>query len=164
LPVLRGKGSAVRLFRFLQDMPPGREGSLSAALGQPGAIPRLKGMNWIFFRFFGLPKAKPTWETRFPAWRAPVRRSCWCRCCRPEEIRPELSGDLRLVDSELNTGKEVAITGRVLERYREELHRYQNELRKIASERGIYFVALSSGMTLQEAVFGTLAGSGLIRA
>lgn len=104
------------------------------------------------------------WETRFPAWRAAGQEVVLVQVLSPEEIRPELSGDLRLVDSELNTGKEVAITGRVLERYREELHRYQNELRKIASERGISFVALSSGMTLQEAVFGALVGSGLIRA
>lgn len=163
LPVLRGKGSAVRLFRFLQDMPPGREGSLSAALGQPGAIPRLKGMTWIFSDFW-LAEGEADVGNALSRLAGAGQEVVLVQVLSPEEIRPELSGDLRLVDSELNTGKEVAITGRVLERYREELHRYQNELRKIASERGISFVALSSGMTLQEAVFGALAGSGLIRA
>ncbi|MDR9856139.1 DUF58 domain-containing protein [Paenibacillus sp. VCA1] len=163
LPILRGKGAALRMFQFLQDMPSGGEGSLAAALAQPGAMPRLKGMTWIFSDFW-LAEGAEQAGNALSRLASAGQEVVLVHVLSPEEIDPELSGDLRLVDSELNTGKEVAITGRVLERYREELELYRNELHKIASERGISYAAVSSGMTLQEAVFGVFAGSGLVQA
>lgn len=163
LPVLRGRGSAMRLFRFLQEMPAGADGSLSSALGEPGAVPRLSGMTWIFSDLW-LDESESSFESVLSRLASAGQEVVLVQVLSPEEVDPELSGDLRLVDSERNTGKEVAITGRVLQRYREELSHYQNELRKIASERGISYVTLSSDMTLQEAVFGVLAASGLVRA
>ncbi|MCJ8013156.1 DUF58 domain-containing protein [Paenibacillus sp. KQZ6P-2] len=162
LPVLRGRGSAMRLFQFLQDMPPGAEGSLSFALGEPGAVPRLSGITWIFSDFW-LDEGESSIGSVLSRLAGAGQEVVLVQVLSPEEIHPELSGDLRLVDSELNTGKEVAITGRVLQRYRKELEHYQNELRKIASERGISYVTLSSDMSLQEAVFGVFAGAGLVR-
>lgn len=162
LPVLRGRGAAMRLFQFLQDMPPGAEGSLSTALGEPGAVPRLSGMTWIFSDFW-LGEAETSLGSVLSRLAGAGQEVVLVQVLSPEEIDPELNGDLRLIDSELNTGKEVAFTGRVLQRYREELVHYQNELRQMASERGISYVALSSGMTLQEAVFGAFAGAGLVR-
>jgi hypothetical protein len=35
----------------------------------------------------------------------------------PEEMQPDLTGDLRLIDSESLSGKEVAVTGRVIKAY-----------------------------------------------
>ncbi|WP_136603846.1 DUF58 domain-containing protein [Paenibacillus dokdonensis] len=162
LPLLRGRGSTMRLFQFLHDAPPGGEGSLSSALGEPGAMPRLSGMTWVFSDFW-LGEGESAMGSILSRLAGAGQEVVLVQVLSPEEIHPDLSGDLRLVDSELNTGKEVAITGRVLQSYRDELERYQNELRKIASERGISFVTLSSDMTLQEAVFGVLAGSGLVR-
>ncbi|MDR0269829.1 DUF58 domain-containing protein [Paenibacillus sp.] len=162
LPVLRGRGSANRLFQFLQDMPPGGEGSLASALGEPGAMPRLSGMTWIFSDFW-LREGESEMGNILSRLVGAGQEVVLVQVLSPEEIHPELSGDLRLIDSELNTGKEVAITGRVLHRYTEELEHYQNELRKTASERGTSFVTLSSDMTLQEAVFGVFANAGLIR-
>ncbi|WP_202128550.1 DUF58 domain-containing protein [Paenibacillus dendrobii] len=162
LPILRGRASAMRLFQFLQEMPPGAEGSLSSALGDPGAVPRLSGMTWIFSDFW-MDEDESSIGSMLSRLAGAGQEVVLVQVLSPEEIHPELSGDLRLVDSESNTGKEVAITGRVLQRYREELEHYQNKLRKITSERGISYVAISSDMTLQEAVFGVLAGSGLVR-
>lgn len=162
LPILRGRGAANRLFQFLLDMPSGGEGSLASALGEPGAIPRLSGMTWIFSDFW-LNEGTAEIGSILSRLAGAGQEVVLVQVLSPEEIHPELSGDLRLIDSELNTGREVAITGRVLQRYREELAHYQSELRKTASERGISWVTLSSDMTLQEAVFGVFAGTGLIR-
>lgn len=52
LPIMRGKGSAHRLFSFLQGAETGGEGSLGAALAVPGALPRQPGMTWVFSDFW----------------------------------------------------------------------------------------------------------------
>ena len=53
-----------------------------------------------------------------------------------EELEPKLTGDLRLVDSETMSGKEVALTGKVLDAYKEELERYRTMLSRVCADRG----------------------------
>src|SRR5690606_35254539 len=50
LPPIRGKGSAGRLFSFLEGAPIAASGDFTA-LRRPAALPRIPGMSWIFSDF-----------------------------------------------------------------------------------------------------------------
>lgn len=161
LPVLRGRGAAHRLFQFLQEARPGEEGSLAAALSEPGAMPRLPGMTWIFSDFW-LNDGEAELGSMLGRLTGAGQEVVLVQVLSPEEVNPSYSGDLRLLDSELHTGKDVALTHKVLQAYRDELESYQNHLRKFASDRGIAYISISTDMTLQQAVFGVMAESGLV--
>jgi hypothetical protein len=73
-----------------------------------------------------------------------------------DELRPELSGDLKLIDSE--TGAEVEITADydLLQRYRSGLSIWQNELRLFCGARGMHYVPFETSLPLEELLFAWL--------
>lgn len=161
LPPVRGKASAARLFSFLQSAEPGGEGSLSRSLRQPKALPKQPGMTWIFSDFWlagGMDELAETLSYLLAAGQEIVL----VHVLSPEEITPALSGDLRLVDSELGTGKEIAMTGKVLEEYRRTLQAYQAEIARFCSERAIFYIQANTGVPLEEGIFETLRGAGVL--
>lgn len=162
LPILRGKGAAHRLFSHLQQAPTGGDGSLVAALSVPGALPRLPGMTWIFSDFW-LEGGEEELSRSLSLLAGAGQETVLVHVLSREELEPRLSGELRLVDSESMTGKEVAVTGRVLDAYREELENYRQMLARVCAERGMTYVLIPADMPLQEAVFGILAGAGLVK-
>lgn len=161
LPVLRGRGAVHRLFQFLEDASVGGEGSLAACLGEPGAIPRLQGMTWIFSDFW-LHEGEEEIGNALSRLAGAGQEVVLVHVLSREEMDPSYSGDLRLVDSEMGTGKDVALTGKVLQAYRAEWDKYRNNLSSYAAERGISYVLIPNDIPLQEAVFGILAESGLV--
>lgn len=162
LPILRGKGAAHRLFAHLQQAPTGGDGSLAAALSVPGALPRLPGMTWIFSDFW-LEGGEEELSRSLSLLSGAGQETVLVHVLSREELEPRLSGDLRLVDSESMTGKEVAVTGRVLDAYRKEMDNYRQMLARVCAERGMTYVLIPADMPLQEAVFGILASAGLVK-
>ncbi|GAA0133409.1 DUF58 domain-containing protein [Paenibacillus sp. YSY-4.3] len=161
LPPVRGKASAARLFSFLQSAEPGGEGRLSQALRQPKALPKQPGMTWIFSDFWldgGIEELAETLSYFLAAGQEIVL----VHVLAPEEISPALSGDLRLVDSELGTGKEIALTGKVLEEYRRTLQAYQAEIARFCSERAIFYIQANTDVPLETGIFETLRGAGVL--
>ncbi|MGM0845631.1 MAG: DUF58 domain-containing protein [Bacillota bacterium] len=80
----------------------------------------------------------------------------------PEELQPAYQGDLKLVDSESGEQREVSISRKVLQEYKERLEAHNNELEKFCQERGIGFLQCSSEQSLEQLVFSTMAGKGWV--
>ncbi|MGG4555213.1 DUF58 domain-containing protein [Paenibacillus humicus] len=161
LPPVRGKASAARLFSFLQSAEPGGEGRLSQALRQSKALPKQPGMTWIFSDFW-LDGGIDELAEALSYYLAAGQEIVLVHVLSPEEISPALSGDLRLVDSELGTGKEIALTGKVLEEYRRTLQAYQAEIARFCSERAIFYIQMNTGVPLETGIFETLRGAGVL--
>ncbi|GAB6988233.1 hypothetical protein JCM16418A_02830 [Paenibacillus pini] len=161
LPVLRGRGAIHRLLQFLQNSTVGAEGSLAAALAEPGALPRLKGMTWVFSDFW-LNEGESELGDALSRLVSAGQEVVLVQVLSPLELAPAFSGDLRLVDSELATGKDVAMTGKILQAYHRELEQYQLYLSRFAAERGISYVMIPTDTSLHTAIFGLLASSGLV--
>lgn len=161
LPIMRGKGSAHRLFSFLQGAETGGQGNLGAALAVPGALPRQPGMTWVFSDFW-LEGGEEELFRSLSLLSGTGQEVVLVHVLSREELEPKLSGDLRLVDSETMSGKEVALTGKVLDAYKEELERYRTMLSRVCAERGMSYVLIPADMPLTDAMFGVLAGAGLV--
>ncbi|MNW04785.1 hypothetical protein D3C71_2009270 [compost metagenome] len=74
----------------------------------------------------------------------------------PEELRPELTGELKLIDSELRTGKEVAVGYKLLEEYQSAVNQYQNELKGICADYGAAYIFADTGVPFEETVMRSL--------
>lgn len=74
----------------------------------------------------------------------------------PDELEPELSGDLRLVDAETGEGVDVTIDLPVIDGYKARLAAWREELAAIAARRRVSYVPLASDLPIAELVFAEL--------
>ncbi|MBP1153799.1 MULTISPECIES: DUF58 domain-containing protein [unclassified Paenibacillus] len=158
LPMLRGKGSAHRLFQFLSEAEAVSGGDIADAVMKSGAIPRQPGMTWIFSDFLYETGIEETLSFLLAARQEVVV----VQVLSEEEVRPVLSGDLRLIDSEFGTGKEVAVTGRVIEAYRSAVRQYTQSLRRFCHERGMIYLLATTDVPVADTVQRSLRVNGLL--
>ena len=81
----------------------------------------------------------------------------------PEELRPELSGDLKLVDIEDADAAEVTISAALLKYYKRNLTAYCNELKEFCSRRGAAYVLADSGDSVETLTLNYLRRIRLLR-
>ena len=74
----------------------------------------------------------------------------------PEEINPDLTGNLRIVDDEDGVSVEVTITRRTLRAYVDRLNAYTREVASFCHGHGVSFVQLQSDISVEEAVLHVL--------
>jgi 5'-deoxynucleotidase YfbR-like HD superfamily hydrolase len=81
----------------------------------------------------------------------------------PEERNPELTGDLKLIDSEDNAEVEITADYDLLSRYRQNLQEWQAGLRAFCRSRNITYVPVETTLELDELLFAWLQRQGVLR-
>jgi uncharacterized protein (DUF58 family) len=74
----------------------------------------------------------------------------------PQELDPDLEGDLRLVDAETAEGVDVTADLATVDAYRERLAAWKQGFADLAARRGATYVDLASNVPLNELVFAEL--------
>jgi uncharacterized protein (DUF58 family) len=74
----------------------------------------------------------------------------------PDELDPQLEGDLRLVDSETGEGIDVTVDLATLDEYRARLAAWQDGLAELARKRRASYVPISTDIPLADLVFAEL--------
>jgi uncharacterized protein (DUF58 family) len=81
----------------------------------------------------------------------------------PEELEPDLTGDLRLIDCEDGDEAEVTVSGPLLKRYRETLAAFVDGARDFCTRRGMMYLRARSDLAVEDVVSGYLRTRGLVR-
>ena len=81
----------------------------------------------------------------------------------PQELSPELTGDLRLVDVEDGDAAEITVSGALLGYYKRNLNAYCNELKAFCTRRGAVYTLTSSADPVESLVLNYLRRQGLLR-
>jgi hypothetical protein len=81
----------------------------------------------------------------------------------PAELRPDLQGDLKLVDCEDRDVTELTISRPLLDRYEKTLAAFVNGAREFCSRRGVSYVMASSQTPVEDLVATYLRKRGLVR-
>ncbi len=81
----------------------------------------------------------------------------------PDELAPELRGDLRLVDAETGVKREVTVDGAALAAYQRQLAAWQAELRALAGKHGGRYACLRTDAPVKQQVLEGLRGAGVVR-
>lgn len=79
------------------------------------------------------------------------------------EISPELTGDIRLVDSETEVSLDVTAAGDILEIYNEHRERLISELTQLSQQRSGRFISVSSDSSVEDVLFNVLLKKGWIK-
>ncbi|MBU6335856.1 MAG: DUF58 domain-containing protein [Chloroflexi bacterium] len=81
----------------------------------------------------------------------------------PQELAPELSGDLRLVDDEGSAPLDITCDADALRRYRARLAAWLDDVRQHCRERGITYLPLGSEHSLERWFGDDLVRAGIVR-
>lgn len=80
-----------------------------------------------------------------------------------EELEPDLTGDLRLIDSEDDDAADVTISVPLLRRYHQTLNAFVTDAREFCARRGITYLMTSNQRPFDELVTSYLRQRGLVR-
>jgi len=80
----------------------------------------------------------------------------------PQEMSPELTGDLKLVDVEDDDTAEVTISRALLDYYKRNLNAYCNEVKDFCRRRGIVYALVDSGQSAENLVLTYLRTAGML--
>jgi hypothetical protein len=81
----------------------------------------------------------------------------------PEELDPEVKGDLKLIDSEDQDVAEITVSRPLLERYKRTLAAFVDGAREFCARRGMTYLMTSSQTPVEQIVSNYLRARGLVR-
>jgi uncharacterized protein (DUF58 family) len=161
LPLLRGKLQAGRLFAYLDGLAPQTAAQPSASLLDSVRAYRrgaARGVVVLLTDGFFPDEHTAGMGELLQAGYQPVL----LHLLSPEELAPDLAGDLELIDLETGEPVPASLTPETLARYRERLQAWCGELERYCAARRIPYVRLSTAVPLEEAVLGELRRRGLL--
>ncbi len=156
---LRGKGNLWKLLRQLESLPTTNRTSLEAGVKKfcirnPG-----KGIVVLLSDLLD----KDGYQNAIRALVARQYDVYIIQIFSPEELDPELTGDLQLIDSEDGDLADISVSPRLLERYKATMQAFVGEIRQFCSRRGIVHTTCSTAQDVDQLVANYLRSRGLVR-
>lgn len=159
LTPVRGKASANKLFAFLQGIQAEGSTNLDAAIRAYSLRQRSRGVYVVISDFLDENGFEPA-----------LRRLCATRSdvyvlqvLAPEEINPELTGDLKLVDSESGEFTEVSVSRALLNRYHQNRDAFIEKVRNYTLSHGMGHFLVSSDTPVERILLDVFRKGGLLR-
>jgi uncharacterized protein (DUF58 family) len=81
----------------------------------------------------------------------------------PDEVNPNFTGDLKLLDSETKAAVEITGEYDLVERYRRGLADWREELRRFCGARGMQYAPIETSIPIEELLFARLRQHGILR-
>lgn len=158
-PVLRGRGALWRLLEHLEEMPPGENVALLEGLRN--FSPRGGGRGLLVVLSDLLDKGGC--QSALRAIQSRNMDAHVIQILSPQELRPELEGDLRLVDSEDADIAEITASRALLDRYHRTVTAFVAQTREDCLRRGIGYLLATTDVPVEQVVTGHLRRRGLVR-
>ena len=159
MPPSTGRKSLPRLLKFLEAVEPGGDYPVEAAVGDVLKRHRGRGIAVVASDFLTFGDVSGLFGRLQAAGLEP-----WAvQVLSPEELDPDLAGDVRLVDCENGAGLDVTRAGDLLGMYREHRLALEDELAVQCRQRGGRFLPVSTDEPLKDLLFGTLRRRGWLR-
>ena len=158
MPTLRGKASAPQLFEYLESLRAGGRTDFVTALRNYALRHSSPGVCVILSDFYD-----PNWEKGVRALLARRYQIVLLQILAPEEMEPNLTGDLRLVDAETGESREVSLTPALVAGYMDALRRFCAGLSDLAARHGMDYVRVTTDTPLEDVLLKTLRESGLLK-
>ena len=157
MPAARGRRSLWRLVDFLQKLEPAGPSDLKKALRTFSLKCSGKGIVIVLSDFMD----KNGYEDALRYLIARQMDIYAIQILSPEEIEPEIVGDLQLTDIEDQDIAEVTVSGPLLKRYKQNLAAYQGALYEFCARRGVSYLFTSNQVPFERLIFSFLRQRGL---
>jgi uncharacterized protein (DUF58 family) len=155
---LRGRRRVAQMIDFVSKLQPTGASHFSEACKRFALAHRQKGVCVVLSDFF----VKEGFQTGL-RYVAGGKYDLFCvQVLSPQEIQPELAGDLRLKDMEDADTAEVSITQPLMERYKKNLNAYCLSLKDYLTRRGGTYLFSSTAVPFDTLVLNYLRERGLL--
>jgi uncharacterized protein (DUF58 family) len=156
---VRGKRQLREVVDFLQDLEAAGGTDLQGGLKQMFMRNSLPGMKVVISDFLD----KRGYESALKWLLRTEDRGVVLHVLAPEEVKPELVGDLALEDAEDGELTEVSITAGLLRSYENALKALVGGLKEYCRRRGLAYVFVPTSTPLERVVLKALRAAGVLR-
>jgi uncharacterized protein (DUF58 family) len=157
-PPHRGKQQAAALFAFLQGLAAGGSTPLGPRLRAYAAESVQPGPLLLFSDLLD-----DGWADGLRALASRGFEVSVLHTLSPDEVSPEIAGDLKLVDVETGAGVDITADYDLVQRYKEGLAGWLEELRRFCGARGMHYVPIETSLPFEELVFAVLRTRGVLK-
>src|SRR5207244_4638601 len=132
--------------------------SFGTALKQFSARAKYRGLAIVISDFLD-----PSWQDGLKSLLARGFQVALIHTLDSEELEPTLVGDLRIIDSETGEWKEMGVNPALLNRYKERVAAFTEELETFSNRYGMDYVRTSTATPFEDIVLKYLRQGGLIQ-
>ncbi|MGE0756264.1 MAG: DUF58 domain-containing protein [Pirellulaceae bacterium] len=158
-PVLRGRKGLWRLVEYLNNVEPGQNVPLAAAVKEFCLRNTGQGILVLITDLMD----KEGYEAALRMLLAQRFDTYVVHVLSPEELDPDLKGDLKLVDCEDGDIAEITVSRPLLDRYRRTLASFVEGAREFCTRRGMTYLMTKSDTPVETIVANYLRSRGLVR-
>lgn len=158
-PVLRGRKSLWRMTEYLESIQPGTNCTLTEAVKSFCLRNTGKGILVVITDLMD----KAGYEDALKYLVARDLDIYLIHVLSQEEIDPDITGDLKLIDCEDQDFAEISVSQRLIDRYRQTLATFIEQARDFSSRRGIVYTMTSTERSVDRLVSRYLRQRGLVR-
>ncbi|MBY0308554.1 MAG: DUF58 domain-containing protein [Phycisphaerales bacterium] len=155
---LRGRRRLVDLVRFLCQVEPGGPVNFTEVCRRINLTRRGKGVMVIMSDFFH----KSGYDEGLRLLVGTGYEVFLLQVLSPQELEPDIGGDLRLKDCEDGDTAEVTISSALLKKYQANLTAYCSRLREFAGQRGMGYQLVPSSTPVDQLLMDYLRRRGLL--
>lgn len=154
----RGRGQVFPLFAFLSRIEAGGQARLDLALRDFSLRTRQRGMVVLISDFLD-----PGWETGLKTIFGRGFGAVVLQVLDPAELKPDLVGDLKIIDSETGVEREVTISGSLLRDYELARSRLTASIAATCARFGADFLQVTSDQPFEETALKWMQSRRLVR-
>jgi len=158
-PVLRGRRSLWRMLEYLDGLEAGQNLPLATGIKEFCLRNSGKGILVLISDLMD----KSGYEQALRLLLTQQMDVYVVQVLSPEELAPDVKGDLRLVDCEDSDVAEITVSRPLLERYKKTLAAFIDGAREFCTRRGVSYLMTSTQTPVEQLVSNYLRQRGLVR-
>lgn len=155
----RGRGQTMTMLSWLADQTPRGETDLNAALKDYALRGGRPGLAILITDMF----SPNGYRDGLSALQGRGHEVSILHLLAPDEIEPELAGDVRLIDSETRQPQDVTIDGAMRDLYSRRLREWRDELAAACLTRSAHYVAVDTSTAWESVILYALRRAGVVR-
>lgn len=158
-PPSRGKGAAGQLFSFLERPEASGTADFAEVTRRVTLAAKRSGVCIVVSDFL-FPEG---FERGLKTLAARGFETTVIQLLAREELEPTLTGDLKLVDAEDGTTKEISVTASLLKAYKANLDAYTANLRSFCLRYGMNYALIGNDTPIEDTIGKMLRGVGVVK-
>jgi uncharacterized protein (DUF58 family) len=162
-----GRGRAAAMLNFVEDFGPA-QAATPASVGTPAPPDLEQSLASFTNRGGGLvvllsDLLSPTWEKALARLAGRSAEVVVMHTLSPQELRPALGGDVRLIDRESGAAVSVTLNNDAIRLYGQRLADWRRTIESFCARHGMGYVPVDTAVSIESVVFDVLRRRGVVR-
>jgi uncharacterized protein (DUF58 family) len=163
-----GRGRVGPMLNFIDEFKPAQS-TTPVVFGSPASPPDLEqSLSTFTNRGGGLvvllsDLLSPTWEKALTRLGSRAGEVVVLHTLSPQELRPALGGDVRLIDRESGAAVSVTLNNDAIRLYGQRLEEWRHTIESFCARHGMGYVPIDTATPVETLVFDTLRRRGVVR-